>query len=131
MENSGVGGFLRNRRFGSYFDASTGPNAAPPPPPRVVVDGLQKRAGADECYPDDDDDNDNDGWFPVLISWMRIVVCFVSMMLTTFIWAVIMVVLLPWPYQRIRQGNIYGHVTGKMLVSPNISWFLLMNILIS
>ncbi|KAK4439801.1 1-acyl-sn-glycerol-3-phosphate acyltransferase [Sesamum alatum] len=106
METSGLSGFLRNRRLGSYFDASTGPKA----PPRAVVDGQQKRAGGHAYYPDDG------GWFPVLISWVRIVVCFVSMMLTTFIWGVIMVVLLPWPYQRIRQGNIYGHVTGKMLM---------------
>ncbi|KAL0399229.1 UNVERIFIED_CONTAM: 1-acyl-sn-glycerol-3-phosphate acyltransferase [Sesamum radiatum] len=112
METSGLGGFLRNRRFGSYFDASTGPNA-PLPPPRAVVDEQQKRAGGHECYTDDDDGG---GWLPVLISWVRIVVCFVSMMFTTFIWNAIMVVLLPWPYQRIRQGNIYGHVTGKMLM---------------
>lgn len=43
--------------------------------------------------------------------------CFVSMMVTTFIWALIMLVLIPWPCERIRQGNIYGHVTGRMLVS--------------
>ncbi|KAL0306373.1 UNVERIFIED_CONTAM: 1-acyl-sn-glycerol-3-phosphate acyltransferase [Sesamum radiatum] len=112
METSGLGGFLRNRRFGSYFDASTGPTTEPPP--RAVVDGQQKRAGGHEYYTDGNDDDG--GWFPVLISWVRIVVCFVSMMLTTFIWGVIMVLLLPWPYQRIRQGNIYGHVTGKMLM---------------
>ncbi|KAI3456934.1 hypothetical protein Pfo_013597 [Paulownia fortunei] len=113
MENPGVGAFLRNRRFGSYFDASSGPSTARPPPPKAVVKeaaGQQKTAGTDEWYPDDD------GWFTVLISWVRIVVCFVSMMFTTLIWAMIMVVLLPWPYQRIRQGNIYGHVTGKMLM---------------
>lgn len=33
-----------------------------------------------------------------------------------FIWALIMVVLIPWPYERIRQGNIYGHVTGRLLM---------------
>ncbi|OVA10549.1 Phospholipid/glycerol acyltransferase [Macleaya cordata] len=38
------------------------------------------------------------------------------MMFTTFIWALIMLVLLPWPYERIRQGNVYGHVTGRLLM---------------
>ncbi|CAN4102716.1 unnamed protein product [Withania somnifera] len=38
------------------------------------------------------------------------------MMFTTFIWAVIMLLLLPWPDQRIRQGNIYGHVTGRLMM---------------
>ncbi|EPS58160.1 hypothetical protein M569_16656, partial [Genlisea aurea] len=59
---------------------------------------------------------DEDGLVSVLISWLRIVLCFVSMGFTTLIWSVIMVALLPWPYQRIRQGNIYGHVTGRILM---------------
>ncbi|XP_057726163.1 1-acyl-sn-glycerol-3-phosphate acyltransferase-like isoform X2 [Arachis stenosperma] len=59
---------------------------------------------------------DDNGWVSSIISWIRIVTCFVSMMVTTFIWALIMVVLIPWPYERIRQGNIYGHVTGRMLM---------------
>lgn len=94
MEDSGAGGFMRNRRFENYLDATSGPT----PPPRALVKSAEE------------------GWILVLISWVRIVVCFVTMMATTFVWAVIMVLLLPWPYQRIRQGNIYGHVTGRMLM---------------
>ncbi|XP_073281230.1 1-acyl-sn-glycerol-3-phosphate acyltransferase-like [Primulina huaijiensis] len=109
MENSGVGMFLRNGRFGSYFDANSGIKSAATPPRKVAVKERKmletNDLGAEE-----------DGWFVAMISWARIVVCFVSMMFTTFKWAMIMVVLLPWPYQRIRQGNIYGHVTGKMLM---------------
>lgn len=42
------------------------------------------------------------------------------------IWALIMLVLLPWPYERIRQGNVYGHVTGRLMVSSLfIVWFML------
>lgn len=118
-----MGAFLRNRRFGSYFDATSGPSTAPPRPMTAVKEAAAKKK-TDEDYRDDD------GWFSVLISWVRIVICFLSMMFTTFVWAMIMVVLLPWPYQRIRQGNIYGHVTGKMLVSSEVSWFILMNILL-
>ncbi|CAA6658220.1 unnamed protein product [Spirodela intermedia] len=33
------------------------------------------------------------------------------MMATTFLWALIMFMLLPWPYARVRQGNLYGHMT--------------------
>jgi lysophosphatidate acyltransferase len=69
---------------------------------------------------------DEDGWSSVLISWIRIVTCFLTMMVTTFIWALIMLVLVPWPYERIRQGNIYGHVTGRLMVrSLLILWFML------
>ncbi|KAL8033569.1 hypothetical protein ABFX02_13G167900 [Erythranthe guttata] len=75
------------------------------PPPEAAV---KEAAGKQE---------EEREWVSVLISWVRIVVCFVLMMLTTLIWAVIMVLLLPWPYQRIRQGNIYGHVTGKIMMS--------------
>lgn len=32
------------------------------------------------------------------------------------VWAVLMLLLLPWPSQRIRQSNVYGHVTGRMLL---------------
>ncbi|GLJ49964.1 hypothetical protein SUGI_1062600 [Cryptomeria japonica] len=59
---------------------------------------------------------EDNGWVSVALSVVKIVVCFVAMMATTFVWAVIMMVLLPWPYARIRQGNIYGHVTGRMLM---------------
>lgn len=111
MENSGMGSFMRNRRFESYVDASSAGPAAPRPKQMAkVLEQPPQKAEPDEYAADDD------GWYSFLISWIRIVVCFVSMMFTTFIWALIMLVLLPWPYQRIRQGNIYGHVTGKMLM---------------
>uniref|UniRef100_A0A0E0DIM2 1-acyl-sn-glycerol-3-phosphate acyltransferase n=1 Tax=Oryza meridionalis TaxID=40149 RepID=A0A0E0DIM2_9ORYZ len=58
----------------------------------------------------------DDGWAACAASAARIVVCFVSMMATTAAWAVVMLLLLPWPCARIRQGNLYGHVTGRMLM---------------
>jgi hypothetical protein len=64
-----------------------------------------------------------DRWASVAVSVLRLVVCFLSMMVTTFVWAVIMLLLLPWPCQRIRQGNLYGHVTGQMLVRKIIPLF--------
>lgn len=109
MEISGISSFLRNRRLGSYFDASFGVNLYSPS--KVAVKEEVEKKIKSDAYGDDD------GVGAVLISWIRIVVCFVTMMFTTFIWALIMLVLLPWPYQRIRQGNIYGHVTGRLLVS--------------
>ncbi|XAR56685.1 1-acylglycerol-3-phosphate O-acyltransferase [Bertholletia excelsa] len=60
---------------------------------------------------------DDDGWGSAAISCVQIVVCFVSMMITTFIWTLVMLVLLLWPCKRIRQGKIYGHVTERMLCS--------------
>ncbi|CAI9088413.1 OLC1v1022724C1 [Oldenlandia corymbosa var. corymbosa] len=109
MEIAGPESFLKNRRFGSYFDASSELNLNPPSEVAVREEKLEEMKKADAFV-------DDDGIVAVLVSWIRIVVCFVSMMFTTFIWALIMLVLLPWPYQRIRQGNIYGHVTGKMLM---------------
>jgi hypothetical protein len=66
---------------------------------------------------------EDDRWVTVAVSVVRIMVCFLCMMVTTFIWAVIMLFLLPWPYERIRQGNLYGHVTGRMLVRMKNSFF--------
>ncbi|XP_051152277.1 1-acyl-sn-glycerol-3-phosphate acyltransferase-like [Andrographis paniculata] len=98
-ESCGANGFIRNRRFGSYLDAPTMLKTSP------ITAHNQKT-----------EEEEEEAWLSVLISWVRIVVCFVSMMVTTFVWAIIMLLLLPWPYQRIRQGNIYGHVTGRMLM---------------
>ncbi|WVY93700.1 hypothetical protein V8G54_032788 [Vigna mungo] len=78
--------------------------------PNVAIKDDYERRPQTDAFVDDD------GWVPVIISWIRIVTCFVSMMITTFIWALIMLVLIPWPYERIRQGNVYGHVTGRMLM---------------
>ncbi|GJN26398.1 hypothetical protein PR202_gb14325 [Eleusine coracana subsp. coracana] len=59
----------------------------------------------------------DDGWAAAsLVSAVRVVVCFVAMMVTTAAWAAVMLLLLPWPCERIRQGNLYGHVTGRMLL---------------
>lgn len=109
MENPASGSLMRNRRLESFFNTSPLPNMGVSwkiGPKKEVGKRLNK-----DLYVEDD------GWMSVIISWIRIVTCFVSMMVTTFLWALIMLVLLPWPYERVRQGNIYGHVTGRMLVS--------------
>ncbi|TKY57278.1 1-acyl-sn-glycerol-3-phosphate acyltransferase [Spatholobus suberectus] len=108
MENTGGGTLLRNRRFESFLSASRGQSGEETP--RVLVKDEVGERPRNDVYEDDD------GLASAIISWIRIVTCFVSMMVTTFIWALIMVVLIPWPYERIRQGNIYGHVTGRMLM---------------
>lgn len=110
MENSGGGALLRNRRFESFLDTSCGQSVEETP--KILVKDESRERPRYDVYADDDD-----GWVSAIISWIRLVTCFVSMMVTTFIWALIMVVLIPWPYERIKQGNIYGHVTGRMLVS--------------
>lgn len=115
MENLGAAS-LRSRRFESYFNTSYEPNKREVPK-CSVGEQIPKREKAD-VYVDDN------GWSSVLISCFRIVFCFLTMMVTTFIWALIMLVLLPWPYQRIRQGNIYGHVTGRLLVRSSLLLFV-------
>ncbi|XP_024018625.1 1-acyl-sn-glycerol-3-phosphate acyltransferase [Morus notabilis] len=110
MEKSGS--LFRNRRLESFLNTSSNPTVKEAPKVLVKEEaGQRPRASATaDVYVDDD------GWLPTLISVVRIVVCFVSMMFTTFIWALIMILLLPWPYERVRQGNVYGHVTGRMLM---------------
>lgn len=109
MEFGGIGSILRNRRLESYFDTNPRCKSEELCSTKAVQE-VVKQPKVAEVFVDDD------GWFSVLISWIRIVTCFVTMMVTTFIWAIIMLVLLPWPYERIRQGNIYGHVTGRLMM---------------
>lgn len=108
MEKTASGSVMRNRRLESFFNASPIPNMG-------VSWKIGSKKGVGE-KPKTDLYVEDDGWMSILISWIRIVTCFVSMMVTTFVWALIMLVLLPWPYERLRQGNIYGHVTGRMLM---------------
>ncbi|KAM7498876.1 hypothetical protein LguiA_023290 [Lonicera macranthoides] len=101
---------MRNRRFGSQIHAGSSAGSNLEETSKLVAkEDIRERPRAD-------DNNDEEGWGCVLISWIRIGVCFAMMMITTLIWGLIMVLLLPWPYQRIRQGNIYGHVTGRLLM---------------
>ncbi|KAK7387077.1 hypothetical protein VNO78_27574 [Psophocarpus tetragonolobus] len=108
MESSRFGTFLRSRRMESFLSTSTDKSVVETP--KVSVKDESEQRLRMNVFVDDD------GWVPVIISWVRIVTCFVFMMVTTIIWALTMLVLIPWPYERIRQGNIYGHVTGRMLM---------------
>lgn len=103
---------MRNRRLESFLNTSSGQRVEETPKVSVKEVEPERRLKSDifSSYSDE-------GLLLDIISWIRIIICFVSMMVTTFIWALIMLVLIPWPYERIRQGNIYGHVTGRMLVS--------------
>ncbi|KAL9383128.1 hypothetical protein Peur_023451 [Populus x canadensis] len=108
MDNTGGGSFMRNRRWESFLDTNSTPNGKQTP--KILVREEVVKSPKSDVYVEDD------GWISALISCVRIVVCFLSMMVTTFIWSLILLLLLPWPYERIRQGNIYGHVTGRMLM---------------
>lgn len=99
---------MRNRRLENFLDTNSTPNGKQTP--KIVVREEVVKSPKRDVYVEDD------GWISALISCVRIVVCFLSMMVTTFIWSLILLLLLPWPYERIRQGNIYGHVTGRMLM---------------
>ncbi|KAL9441579.1 hypothetical protein AB3S75_020137 [Citrus x aurantiifolia] len=111
MDNTGGASFMRNRRFESFLDTSCEqPNVKEPPRVSLKQEARFMPKAETDQYVDDD------GFISVLISYVRIVTCFVTMMVTTFVWAIVMLLLLPWPYQRIRQGNIYGHVTGRLLM---------------
>ena len=51
-------------------------------------------------------DDDDGGWFSGVKSCIKIVLCFTTMLVTTSIWTLIMLALLPWPYERTRPGNV-------------------------
>ncbi|GAV72934.1 LOW QUALITY PROTEIN: Acyltransferase domain-containing protein, partial [Cephalotus follicularis] len=108
MESSGGGSFLRKRRLENFFNADSSPSVERPPK-IVAKEEVRQRPRTNEYV-------DDDGWVSALVSYVRIMACFLTMIVTTFIWALIMLVLLPWPYERIRQGNVYGHVTGRLML---------------
>ncbi|XP_043688852.1 1-acyl-sn-glycerol-3-phosphate acyltransferase-like isoform X3 [Telopea speciosissima] len=108
MESAGGSSVLRNRRLESCFNASSLSNVGESSKVKRREAGIPKQKT--DVFVDDN------SWIAIVISCIKIVICFVTMMFTTFVWALIMLVLLPWPYARIRQGNVYGHVTGRLLM---------------
>lgn len=110
MDFWSVCSFLRGRRFESFFETSFRQSDTPEPQQKAAAAVAVQKRKAEDWYEDDD------RFWTVILSVFRIVVCFLVMMVTTALWAVVMVVLLPWPYERVRQGNLYGHVTGRMLM---------------
>lgn len=110
MEDGGLSSLLKNRTLESFFDTQ------PQSYSEVGTMAIEGDEGKPEAATEGDDYVDDDGWLSVLTSWIRIVACFLTMMVTTFVWVVIMLALLPWPYERIRQGNIYGHLTGRLMM---------------
>ncbi|CAL9207580.1 unnamed protein product [Musa hybrid cultivar] len=99
MDHPLLGSLLRGRRLESCLEAKV----------RSVEDHEEAAAAR---RPEKADD----GWVSVAVSGARVVACFLTMMVTTAVWAGIMLLLLPWPYERIRQGNLYGHVTGRLMM---------------
>ncbi|KAM1873665.1 hypothetical protein ACFX13_007472 [Malus domestica] len=106
MENTGTSPLLRSRRLGSFLSTSSGPGVRGTP--KIPVKKVGQTLRHDVCVGED-------GWGSTLISCGRMATCFITVMVLTVIWAVIMVVLIPWPYERIKQGNVYGHVTGRLM----------------
>lgn len=115
MNSTGGNSFLRNRRFETFF--STSSNTPDDKTPQKISVNKTKELQIKSKVELKSDYIEDDGWLAAFISYIKIITCFATMMLTTFIWALIMLLLLPWPNQRIRQGNVYGHVTGRLLVS--------------
>ena len=98
MENNGGGAFLRIRRLG-FLNTSSSQKVGETPKFSIKDESEQWLRIDVQAY--------DDGWVSMIISWSRIMTCFVSMMVTRFLWALIMIVLMSRPYERIRQGRIY------------------------
>ncbi|XP_031504992.1 1-acyl-sn-glycerol-3-phosphate acyltransferase-like [Nymphaea colorata] len=107
MESPAASSYVRNRRFDNYFQSWTDSNVQNAK--RSSNRGMQYGFS----WKDYTDDN---SWSASLASYIRIITCFMTMMCTTFIWGLIMFILLPWPCERIKQGNVYGHITGWLLM---------------
>lgn len=116
MESASVSSLLRGRRLDSYFEAIF----RSPEPLRKdtgVHQQLQlSRPSVSAEGEGEADFADDNRWITVLISVIRILACVVTMMATTIFWTAVMLVLLPCPYLRVRQGNLYGHVTGRLMM---------------
>ncbi|KAJ7538507.1 hypothetical protein O6H91_11G051600 [Diphasiastrum complanatum] len=57
-----------------------------------------------------------DGYAAVVITALKLVLCFLVMLVNATVWGVIMLLLLPLPCARIKQSNLFGHITGRMLM---------------
>ncbi|KAJ7527275.1 hypothetical protein O6H91_16G046000 [Diphasiastrum complanatum] len=51
-----------------------------------------------------------------VIGVLKVVLCLSVMAINTSFWFCLLLLLLPWPNARLYQGNIYGRVTGAMLI---------------
>ncbi|KAG0480281.1 hypothetical protein HPP92_011139 [Vanilla planifolia] len=112
MASGGVPSLLRYRWTDSYFEAIF--RSPEHHRKKIVVDGGKREqqrylSSASEFV-------DDDRWITFAISVFRVVACFVTMIATTIMWTLVMLVLLPCPYLRLRQGNVYGHVTGRLMM---------------
>ncbi|PKU87810.1 1-acyl-sn-glycerol-3-phosphate acyltransferase [Dendrobium catenatum] len=117
MENASVSSLLRGRWVDSYFEAIL--RSPEPHEKKYAATGDQRQHHRRRQLVSGDGEvefADDDRWITVLISVVRIVACVVTMLATTIFWTVVMLVLLPWPYLRVRQGNLYGHCTGRLMV---------------
>nr|ALM22873.1 microsomal class B lysophosphatidic acid acyltransferase [Cuphea avigera var. pulcherrima] len=113
MASIGISSLLKNRKLESSFSTGFAKDSFPHSPEKTMIrdDSEHRTIIADGLSVDDDD-----GWMAVLISWARLVMCFVLVLITTSIWTLIMVILIPWPCERIKQSNVFGHVSGRMLM---------------
>ncbi|KAL0917421.1 hypothetical protein M5K25_012479 [Dendrobium thyrsiflorum] len=117
MENASVSTLLRGRWVDSYFEAIL--RSPEPHEKKYAATGDQRQQHRRRQLVSGDGEvefADDDRWITVLISVVRIVACVVTMMATTIFWTVVMLVLFPWPYLRVRQGNLYGHFTGRLMM---------------
>ncbi|XP_020584428.1 1-acyl-sn-glycerol-3-phosphate acyltransferase-like [Phalaenopsis equestris] len=117
MEIASMSSLLRGRWLDSYFEAIL---RSPEPERKKYAasgDKQQELRSRPSVSADGEVEFvDDDRWITVLISVFRIVACVVTMLATTMFWTMVMLVLLPWPYLRVRQGNLYGHFTGRLMM---------------
>lgn len=70
---------------------------------------------AQQEYSQYDVDDDEYGVVTLVLYYVKLIVAFCVMILTTILWTVVLLLLIPWPYERIKLGNMWGRVTGRLL----------------
>lgn len=90
MENNGSASLFKYRRLESFLGTSCGQIARQTPQNVLAKEAAEQRRKP-EYY-----DVGNEGWISTSISVVDIVTCFVTMMFTTLIFALVVLVLLPW-----------------------------------
>ncbi|KAJ7297997.1 hypothetical protein O6H91_16G019800 [Diphasiastrum complanatum] len=59
---------------------------------------------------------DDNSFLAIVIGVSKVVLCLLVLAINTSLWFVVLLLLLPWPNARLYQGNLYGRVSGRMLM---------------
>ncbi|KAL9256716.1 1-acyl-sn-glycerol-3-phosphate acyltransferase-like protein [Drosera capensis] len=86
----------------------------------IASKNTQNKVGTLEKCNAYDSDDPEDGFtsnrrISLLLYQMRFWLAFAMMFILTIIWVTLLVLMIPWPLKRIKIGNAWGYVNGRLL----------------